>query len=691
MGRPRKWGTTAERRSAQDDLRRITRANRPSRFICVDGEGFGREPHVYSLLGIGENSTTDTKGLEFGAIAEFLWEQYLEFPGAVFAGFFLGYDFTQWFKSLPPGRAGILLTPEGQAKRKRRVHSHLGPFPVQYDGWEFDILGNKRFRLRRAGVNGWLSVCDTGPFFQQSFLKVIDPVQWGSDPVCSETEYETIREGKARRDSAVLDSDAIGYNRLENVILSRVLERLDTGFRATGVRLKKDQWYGPGQAAQAWMRSTELPDREQLSAEIPAVRHEMARLTYYGGWFELFAHGHIPGNSLEYDINSAYPHVASQLPCLLHGTWTNGMGTPGKLGKRDIRIVHATVRGSNRFLGSMLHRTSAGTILRPSATRGWYWQSEIDSACKAGAIDSIVYEEWLQYYPCECPPPLERLSSLYAFRLSAGKNTAAGKAAKLMYNSMYGKLAQSIGEPRYANAFYASLITSGCREMILDAIATHPHGSDCLLMVATDGVYFRHPHGNLPISNRLGEWEEAIHENLTLFKPGVYWDDSARVRISEGASPNFKARGINAREFAGSIRGIDDHFSRWADTYPPERDPDGDREGWFPKVEFTSGFSMVTALQALRRGKWDLAGTISDARLVQDSDPISKRHSGVYVQGIYKSYPYPNGGIPERESEPGTISESHPYDKRFGQPDNEEYGINDDGSVMDEWTGMLYG
>ena len=162
----------------------------------------------------------------------------------------------------------------------------------------------------------------------------------------------------------------------------------------------------------------------------------------------------------------------------------------------------------------------------------------------------MEYLSWLEYEPCDCKPPLRGLAGLYDARLRVGKDTPTGKAYKLIYNSMYGKLAQSVGNPKFANSIYASLITAGCRTMILNAIATHPGRADDVLMVATDGVYFRSRHNDLAISNRLGGWSETRKENLTLFKPGVYWDDSARERIHLGKAPNFKSRGISARDFA---------------------------------------------------------------------------------------------------------------------------------------------
>jgi len=329
----------------------------------------------------------------------------------------------------------------------------------------------------------------------------------------------------------------------------------------------------------------------------------------------------------------------------------------------------------------MLHRTEDHTIRRPHRTKGWYWVGELNAAIRAGLIDDLVSHETWTYDPCDCKPPLRGIAGLYDDRLRVGKNTPAGKARKLIYNSVYGKFAQSIGDPKYGNAFYASLITSGCRTMILDAIATHPKGAYSVVMVATDGVYFTSRHTGLDIRDSLGSWEENSHTGLTLFKPGVYWDDRTRKAIQAGSDPAFKARGISAKAFAGQLGEIDGHFSRWPERYPHERDPDGMREGWYPKVEFQSGFSMVTCQQALQRGKWFLAGSVGSQTLIQDADPIGKRHSGYLgADGIYWSRPFADGG---------PSLESWPYDKRFGQPDPEEYGINDDGTVKDQWAKMF--
>lgn len=638
----------------------------PTKFVCIDGEGvtLANGLHLYVLVGVADQQISNPNGLSWEEIFDFLWEQFLDHgtKSVAYTGFFLGYDFVQWFKTLPEERARMLLTKEGRAKRQRKTSKRPDPFPVQFGDWEFDILGNKRFRLRKRGTSRWMSICDTGPFFQKSFMKVIDPAEW-SDPIVSAEEYETVRAGKARRSSAILDRDMLRYNALENEILSRVLERLNLGFQTLGINLKPNQWFGPGQAAQEWLKSRAIT-AERLGEVTPQEVLEHARESYFGGWFEIMAHGHIPGITYEYDINSAYPFIISTLPCLEHGFWEHT--------KRDIEwdnpytLVYAQIEGDNKYIGTMLHRDAKGNIYRPHKTEGWYWLHEIRAATRAGLVSTTNIQDTWTYHPCNCLSPLREVRDIYNLRKKVGKKTPLGIACKLVPNSLYGKFAQSIGHPKFANPIYASLITAGCRTMILNAIATHPMGAAACVMVATDGVYFTKPHPSLPISGELGDWDAEKKLHLTLFKPGVYWDDKARADIKKGATPVFKARGVNAKDFGSQLSLIDGAFHAMELT------------GW-PTVTFPLEFAMVTAVQALQRNSWDTAGAvIEDAELTHSANPKGKRDPRWYVDrehGVYRTNP--------RVNEP--YEPSHPYEKRFGMEDpfsqemTESWGITPDG------------
>jgi hypothetical protein len=662
--------------------------NVPTEFVCVDGEGVTLPDgtHRYVLLGVGQQQISNPEGLSFLECIEFLWTQFR--TGSVaYTGFFLGYDFVQMFRSLPEERARMLLSAEGRAKRKPKNPRRVQPFPVEYMGWEFDILGTKRLRIRKAGAARWMHICDTGSFFQKSFLKVIDPREW-SDPVVTQAEFEEISRGKARRSSASLDDTMRHYNARENEILARVLCRLNEGFQSLGVYLRPSQWFGPGQAAQAWLDDRAITN-EALSQIVPYDVLEAARKSYFGGWFEIMAHGLIPGITYEYDINSAYPTAIAKLPCLEHGRWEHN-GTSSS----PYCLLYARVRGTDDYIGSMPHRDAVGNISRPDRTEGWYWEHELVAAQSAGIVSGApaILDRWV-YVPCECKPPLREVGDLYSLRLQVGKKTPLGIAIKLLLNSLYGKFAQTIGKPKFGNPIYASLITSLCRTMILNAIATHPDGPSGVLMVATDGVYFRSPHPTLPCSSLLGEWDKAEKSNITLFKPGVYWDDTTRAQIAREEAPVFKARGVNARDFGKVLADVDMQFRRMANGEPrmlnrsKSRLPESmlailanESIGfWWPEVEFPLEFAMVTATQALQWGRWEAAGTVLPNPMgKQSSNPYSKRGNPGWEDGILRTSP--------KRNDPYTPS--YPYEKRFGIEDpfsdesREMQGITPEGLSM---------
>ena len=685
------------------------RRNRDFQFIGVDGEGagYGRE-HKYVLLGCGDRQIENVDGLNWETCFQFLYECFEENPDAAFVGFFLGYDFTQILKTLPEERARMLLTDKGVNARKRRNSGgNNKPFPVRFSGWEFDMLPGRRLQIRPQVCNcverrqrdcqhkqsSWMYICDAGAFWQTSLLSAINPSNWGK-PVVSEQEYADVEFGKSQRSMSIPEyienrERVKYYNRLENDILARIMNELREGFLHIGVNLRKDQWFGPGQAAAAYFKKEGVPRRNDIESTVPEDFLEACRKSYFGGWFEICSHGIVPGTSHEYDINSAYPYIIAKLPCLLHGRYDAGSGRPnGVRRSRDIRLIRARVFGNDPHIGALLNRSPDGRIRRPHITEGWYWEHEIDAAKRAGLVYKVEYLEWASYSPCECPNPVRGFRDLYEFRVQVGKDTVLGKSCKLVYNSGYGKFAQSSGSSPYGNWVYASLITAGCRVMILDAIATHPQKSDSVLMVATDGIFFDSPHPSLPISKSLGQWDYSSRQNLTLFKPGVYWDDKARERIRKGSAVGFKARGVNARDFARHIGRIDRLFLSTINPPPDFRillfkgkGVEAYAEIDWPSIEFPIQFNMVSAKTALMRGSWDSAGeTANNLIVLQDSDPSDKRDGVYFDEGKNRLRTVPVE-IDEDEIE------SLPYEKRYGLEDPfsldtaEWTGINKDGSI----------
>jgi hypothetical protein len=616
-------------------------------FVGVDGEGVDRPDgsHEYILLSVGDRSLyhDDGSSLNILEIFEFLYAQYE--PRNVYVGYFLGYDFSMWLKHLPEERARMLFTEDGIAKRKPKSKDRSPiPFPVRWEGWEFDILGMRKFKLKPEGSKEWMTICDVGSFFQMAFLGAINPETWPT-PIVSAAEYATIQRGKSERDQTVeygtpVSPDMITYNLLENEVLGRLMFETHKGLVSSGVRLKKTQFIGPGQAAQVWLNNIVAPKGEDIREWVPTDVMRAAQASYYGGWFEIMAHGHVPGITHEYDINSAYPYIISNLPCLRHGRWEHRIPEHGEIG-----LVYATYTTQGP-IGPVPHRTAKGTVLRPRNSRGWHWRREIDASCVALGTELKDIADGWTYAQCDCISPFSTIESLYQRRIDVGKASPQGRGLKLIYNSAYGKQAQSIGDPVYGNAIYASLITSGCRSMILDAIATHPVGANDVLMVATDGVYFATPHDSLPLDKeRLGAWDYETKSNLTLFKPGVYWDDKSRDRIKAGAKTlGIKSRGVNQRALANEIERIDVLFS--------------ERKS-FPSVSLTVPFSVASPKLALHRGKWSECGKVThDVVVQQNAHPGNKRDpfSIDWRRKVLRSQPYIFS----------TALETVPYDKTFG-------------------------
>lgn len=613
-----------------NDARAKRRGEMLPNFIGVDGEGYTLldGSHRYTILSVGTETLSDPVGdqLRFGPICEFLWKQFLFNPTTTFIGFYLGYDFTQWFRTLPESRGYYLLHKEGIRTRLRRdSNSNPIPFPVRWNDWEFDILSNNRFKLRHRDSESWMYVCDTGSYFQTSFLNVINPTRWDGKAVCTQAEYVIIQEGKASRSEILSPQQwvlqypsTIRYNLLENAILCRAMDRMASGLSREGVRLQRDQWFGPGQAAQKWLKKISLIPGRTVVDTTPREVLEAARASYYGGWFEIFAHGHLSGKTHEYDINSAYPMAMTTLPCLVHSQWH-----PGNVG--NWVLVNAIISGSDPVIGVMPCRRKDGTIARPHLTEGWYWKHEIDASQQAGLIDQVnILESYSLLCSCtSCNPLARQIPDIYNRRLEAGKDTPHGKSLKLIYNSCYGKMAQSIGNPQYANPIYASLITAYCRTRILQAIATHPTKTQSLVMVATDGIYFREPHPGLPVHpEQLGAWDHKTKHDMTLFMPGVYWDNQTRDKLALGESPTLKSRGVNSNDLSQNIEKIDTafHTTEWWTT------------GEWPQFDITLSFNLVSAKSAITRRDWTTSGTIKwgaapgiPASRTISSNPDSKR------------------------------------------------------------------
>lgn len=657
----------ADRIQPKDAQRKRTfRASQIPQFIGVDGEGIGKgKNHKYVLLGVGSEQYENSRGISWQEAFEFLYKQFEVNPKAAFVGFYLGYDFDKILGTLPFKAAWSLFTKEGKANRRIRGQVKRRQYnAVKCDGWEIDAMGKKRLSIRprpdgctcyekrikcKHKQLPWMHICDAGSFFQMSLLAVLDKKRWKDDPggwPITQAEYDAILKGKNRRDHAALDDEMRYYNVLENEILARVMVRLARGFADIGIKLGKDQWYGPGASASKYLNQKKAPKRKELQDGLmPEWFRNVCKYSYFGGWFEIFSHGVISGTSYNYDINNAYPFASTKLPHICGDCrYVNGKGDYNGTGKYV--LLYGAVFSKSTRIGPVPYRAKDGTILRPSVSKGWYWQHEIEAAKRAGLVKKTMISEWAEFIPCSHSEPFVDIHDLYNKRLEVGKDSAQGMAIKLNNNSIYGKFAQLAGNAPFNNWLYASYITSHCRTQILDAIATHPDKENAVLMVATDGICFDSPHPDfdadiaseckrtgLEKDQRLGKWERGIYHELVLFKPGVYWH-----RDGKNALKAVKSRGVPKEEFMEACEYAELHFRafKWTKILPEqiliqrEIIPEayiGIAQKW-PAFTVPVKFRMMTCGMALAQGKWERAGEVMhEIELVQDSNPQSKRRS----------------------------------------------------------------
>jgi hypothetical protein len=722
-------------RESKNAARSKRRADAGVLFVGIDGEGYNTPTieyewdeidgemvevpvetieHRFNQLAVGDHvlCTPNAEQMNYDEALSHIWESAEEYRNAYpdrricLVGFFLGYDFIQIFRTLPDVVAWKLFSKAGQEMRralqakngwKRMPKVRVGP-------WRLDMLAGKRLTICHIDhPKVTVTVCDVGAFFQTSFLNAINPHDW-LDPICTDEEFEIITRGKEARgglstpaEILAEQAETVRYNITENLVLAKLMTRLDEGFRQNGIELRADQFYGPGQAAQKWMSNIGAPTSEELAEALPRHMFKITQGSYYGGWFEIFCHGHVPGITWEFDITSAYPDIIRRLPCLICGEWKPDHDGTLRIAKYHVRAPRGAVTGP------LPHRRRDGTILRPLETRGYHWAEEVEAAERAGLVEEYVsVEDRWSFHPTACQHksafPFKEIEDLFLERIKVNKKSPAGKALKLVYNSAYGKTAQSVGMPKFASPVYASLITSGCRTKILGAIATHPVGAKALVMVATDAVFFRshlqgaterialadrqlkretitpaeyaaflegmaaQEHPNLDMrANTLGAWEGEIKRNLTLLMPGVYWDDKARNAIANGGKLSLKSRGISARELSKYIAEIDRQFDEWDGT-TFRLDDEGNQVSEWPHLTLYSDFGLVSLPQALERDKWYQAGTlmtyeddqgnvVAGTKRTISADAKPKRGRGVFNRvfqcaqlerdgDVWRSWPY---------------------------------------------------
>jgi hypothetical protein len=472
------------------------------RWIGVDGEGVGRKPHRYVLLACSDGDYVESRhGLSTVDCLDFLLD--LGTRDARICGYYLSYDWTKILSDLPMEAIYTLYRPELRTR--------------QAGG--FERVEFKKYKLHWLAGAMWLNdgdrkatIWDLGKYYQGPFINCLK--DWKIRP----DVQDEIAAMKKRR--ALFTWKEISRIRRYCLHECEALAEFATELERAHIDadLKPRGWFGPGSTASVVLKRHEIHERRGI---LPPPLLEPVACAFFGGRAEISTNGYVRGPIHSYDISSAYPYHASQLPCLEHGRWER-VTRERALSGRD--CAHALVHGHIHHVpgdwAPLPIRLPNGSIVFPrSGASGWWWRDEWLAAREGWKGVQFDYAYVLRR-ECACKP-FKFLPELFEHRRKVGKETGEGKVIKLALNSCYGKLAQTIGKAQYASRVWAGMITSGTRAQVLRLMMRHKR-LDSVLMIATDGLFSTEQLG-VDKEIVLGGWEHAEHESITLVRPGIYW------------------------------------------------------------------------------------------------------------------------------------------------------------------------
>jgi hypothetical protein len=562
------------------------------RIISVDGEETKANGHSsYWLLAAGDDKgfrdsiehdgsvreesgdvakrSPDSRVANYGLPTVRCLEFLLSLPKAasdLIIGFSINYDISKILQDLP----------------FKNQWEYAREHKTEWNGYVIQGIPKKWFKIstRDRSVKIW----DVFSYWQCSFAKALDANKDLFVNVPGSKEHiDFIVRMKALRaeDFPDMSPDEISeYCFNECTYLSIMYRDILVNCKALG--LTPNAHSGPGALAEAFFNSQSVRSHSSYGdmwSECGMPR-EVAMRAYYGGRFEVSEIGNI-GDVFQYDIHSAYPAVAVDLPCLSCGSFSKvskyvpgnrwgfylvGSNTSGSWGPFPFRTGGERLDTNGRPIArdDKGRQTEGGTRLFNEAMKGsiafphgglrWVTADEVEVALKHFPAEQIpIYSGWI--YKTNClHRPFAALEELYLRRKHPEKkhevSKGMGMVIKLIINSVYGKTAQSIGgrdgeAPAFQCYPWAAWMTGGTRAKVLDAALI---GGSNVVAIATDGILSRvELDDSLPVSEwELGKWEKKEKKDCWIGKPGIY-------AFGRELSSEFKKRGLDARYFPASL------------------------------------------------------------------------------------------------------------------------------------------
>lgn len=515
----------------------------------IDGEGIGRNPHRYTLLCAATHDgkrvhVENQRGLKTRQCLDFLIDSIPN--GAKCFAYSFQYDLTKMLADLPNWTLYNLFRPELR-QRAEESERKKGPIPVKWGHYSLNLI-QTRFTVKRyhqSPSGKWnhktCVIWDIWKFFQSRFVKALE--LWSIDGI----DIDHIRRMKDERAQfESLHPDQVReYCFAECEALGRLAKKLTEAHATAGLTLR--DYYGAGSTAACMLAKMGITKHETPAKLLIPVMQAFA-----GGRFEHDVIGTIAGPVYGRDISSAYPYQLYSLPCLLHGKWRHTRRRKDITEAATALVRYRVVDHNIRSWGAFPYREPDGSICYPVNGSGYVWRDEFIAGERLHPESVRFVSAYVYNTDCDCQP-FKKLAEYYRYRCQIGKE-GPGIVVKLGVNSNYGKLAQSVGNPKFQCWIWAGMVTSGCRAMILDLIRLHSDPSN-VLAIATDGVYSTElvpapaprDTGTADCRNSdgelcpLGGWETKNYPRGLMFaRPGIYWPPNP----TEEDFKQFRARGL---------------------------------------------------------------------------------------------------------------------------------------------------
>jgi hypothetical protein len=479
-------------------------------FIAWDSEGYTDDDgnHHMTLFGNSEDQYITGESLTWFDCIELM----LNAPKGnhvIFAG---TYDVIMMIKQLP-------------YVVRQRLHDDK---VVIYRGYRLHWIKRKWFHIIHRASHRSIKLYDVFTFFGTSFVKACVEYLGDDDTLRAMAETKKLRNTFTFNDPRVLP-----YWQQELAYLVKLMNRLRELLLEVGIVPRG--WHGPGAIATALLKAHKVNEHQ---GDIPPVIVDIAERAYYGGRFEQYGIGRVRDVN-EYDIRSAYPCFIAQLPSWNNVRWEHyeygNAAHDCLLHPFGLYCVSWDIQQNLKSIGPLPWRDKKGNIYYPtSGSQSWYWGIEIHNLADLG--HGRIHEAWipvdLTMKGSHHTLPFKWIQQMYDDRASMkAAGNPAQLALKLGMNSIYGKLAQSVGavqdhtskewkKPPFHNVLWAGWITAATRRQLFKW--TYKQGAGKVIAYETDAIYTV-KELPVPISTVLGGWDHTRYDEIIYVQSGVYF------------------------------------------------------------------------------------------------------------------------------------------------------------------------